>query len=65
MKPTGECVIAIYPEQPGISTTTLRFDRGWTGRIHDEHGFTDTAIARGAHLSRDISSGRLLIGLVL
>ena len=65
MKSTGECVIAIYPERPDISTVTLRFDRGWTGRIHDEHGYTDTAIARGAHLTRDISSGLLLSGLVL
>ena len=64
-KATGECVIAIYPERPDISTTNLRFDRDWTGRIHDEHGYVDTAIARGTHLSRDISSGLLLVGRVL
>jgi hypothetical protein len=64
-KTTGECVIAIYPERPDISTTNLHFDRDWTGRIHDEHGYIDAAIARGTDLSRDISSGLLLVGRVL
>jgi len=62
MKPTGESVIAIYPERPDITTATLRFDRGWTGRIHDEWGSSDVVMGQGEHLSRDISSGILLVG---
>ena len=62
MRPTGESVIAIYPERPDITTATLRFDRGWTGRIHDEWGSSDVVMGQGEHLSRDISSGILLVG---
>ena len=61
-KATGECVITVYPERPEVKHTELVFDRAWQGRIYDEQGYLDCAVAQGERLSRDISGGLLLIG---
>ena len=61
----GSCVIAVYPERPGITEMDLIFERPWRGRLHDAYGYTDMAIARGATIRRDISNGLLCVGEVL
>jgi hypothetical protein len=62
---SGDCVLAIYPERPGITEMDLTFERAWKGRLHDAYGYTDMVIARGATIRRDISNGLLCVGEVL
>ncbi len=65
MQSSGACVIAVYPERPGIADTNLHFDRDWKGRVYDAVGYTDCVVQRGGTLRRDISSGALFIGETL